>query len=74
MIEVQSVYDDVNDILNDADAHQMFRSLSSSNVYDRTRFKERLNDQLKLIEDSIFPAIDTATTASGQRLKQYSEQ
>jgi hypothetical protein len=74
MIEVQSVYDDVNDMLNDADAHQMFRSLTSSNVYDRTRFKERLNDQLKLIEDSIFPAIDAATTASGQRLKQYSEQ
>jgi hypothetical protein len=46
VIAVQSLYDDVNDMLNDADAHQMFGSLSSSNVYDRMRLPAALNPLL----------------------------
>jgi hypothetical protein len=74
MIDVQSLYDDVNDMLNNADARQMFRTLTASNACDRTKFKERLNNQLKFIETSIFPAMDKATMVSAQLLKRYSDQ
>ncbi len=74
MIGVQSLYEDLNEMLNDADARQAFKSLATSNSYYRTQFKERLNNQLKLVEASIFPAMDDATTASAQLLKRYSDQ
>jgi hypothetical protein len=73
MIDVQSVYDDINDMLNDAGARQMFRHLTQSNIYDRTQFKERLNDLLRVVETSIFAAMDQATMASAQLLKRYSD-
>jgi len=73
-IDVQSLYDDINDMLNDAEARQAFRSLSSSNSYFRTQYKERLNNQLKFAEGSIFPVIDEARTASAELLKRYSDQ
>jgi hypothetical protein len=74
MLDVQSLYDDVNDMLNDADARKMFRILTQSNTYDRTRFKERLTDRLKSVEASIFPAMDEATAASAQLVKKYADQ
>jgi hypothetical protein len=73
MVDVQSVYDDVNDMLNDADARQAFRTLTSMNASNRTRFKERLNDRLKFVETTVFPAMDEAATASAQLLKKYAE-
>jgi hypothetical protein len=73
VLDVQSVYDDVNDMLNSADARQMFRRLSQSNTYDRTQFKERLNNRLKFVEDSIFPAMDEAAAASAQLVKKYAD-
>jgi hypothetical protein len=73
MIDVQSLYDDVNDMLNNTDARQMFRRLSQSNTYDRTQFKERLNNRLKFVDASIFPAMDEATAASAQLLKRYAD-
>lgn len=74
MIDVQSFYEDVGDMLNDADAHQMFRSLTTSNAFTRSQFKERLNNQLKFAEASIFTAMDEATATSAQLLKRYSDQ
>jgi hypothetical protein len=74
MIDVQSLYDDVNDMLNEAEARQAFKSLTSSNTYYRTQYKERLNNQLKFAEASIFPVMDEATTASAQLLKKYADQ
>jgi hypothetical protein len=74
IIDVQSFYDDINDMLNSADARQMFRRLSQSNTYDRTQFKERLNNRLKFVDASIFPAMDEARTAVAQLLKKYSDQ
>jgi hypothetical protein len=73
MIDVQSVYDDVNDMLSDAGARQRFRNLSGSNSYERTQFKERLENRLKFVEASIFPAMDEATMASAQLLRRYSD-
>jgi hypothetical protein len=61
-------------MLNDADARKMFKTLTQSNTYDRTRFKERLNERLKFVEASIFPAMDEATAASAQLLKKYADQ
>jgi hypothetical protein len=73
MIDVQSLYDDVHDMLNDAGARQRFRNLNGSNVYERTQFKERLNNRLKFVEASIFPAINQAMMASAHLLKKYSD-
>ncbi len=74
MVDVQSFYDDINDMLNDADARQAFKTLMASNVYYRTQFKERLNNQLKFAATSILPAMDEVTAASAQLLKRYSGQ
>jgi hypothetical protein len=74
VVDMQSVYDDVNDMLNDSEARQAFKTLTSSNASSRTRFKERLNDRLKFVEASIFPAMDQTTAASAQLLKKYADQ
>jgi hypothetical protein len=73
MLDLQALYEDVNDMLNNAEARQMFRRLSQSNAYDRTQFKERLNNRLKFVDASIFPAMDEAKAAVAQLLKKYSD-
>jgi len=74
MMAAQSLYEDVNDMLNDTNARQVFRHLSSSTTYDRLQFKERLSNQLTFVETSVVPAIDEAVAASAQLLKRYSDQ
>lgn len=71
MIDAQSFYEDVNEMLNDSEARQAFKTLTTSNTYFRTQYKERLNNQFKLVETSIFPAMDNATAASAELLKKY---
>ena len=71
MIDVQSLYDEVNDMLNDPEARRAFASLTTSNTYFRAQFKDRLENHLKSVEASIFPAMDEATTASAELLKRY---
>jgi hypothetical protein len=71
MIDVQSLYDEVNDMLNDPEARHAFASLTTSNSYFRAQFKDRLENHLKSVEASIFPAMDEAATASAQLLKRY---
>jgi hypothetical protein len=74
MMAAQSLYEDVNDMLNDTDAREIFRHLSSSTTYGRLQFKERLNNQLTFVETSVYPAIDEAVAASAHLLKRYSDQ
>jgi hypothetical protein len=74
MMAAQSLYDDVNDMLNDANARQLFRQLTSSTTYDRTQFKERLDNQLTFVETSVLSAIDEAVAASAPLLKRHSDQ
>jgi len=74
MLDVQSFYDDVNDMLNDANSRQRFRTLTSSNICERTQFKERLDNRLEFVEASIFSAMDKATMASAKLLKRYADQ
>jgi hypothetical protein len=72
LTDLQSLYGDLDEMLNDAEAHDDFRHLSQSNVYDRTQFKQRLNDRLSYAETSIFPALDNSIAASDQLTKKYS--
>jgi hypothetical protein len=74
MIDVQALYDTVNDMLSDADARQEFKTLTVSNTFSRKQFKERLNNQLKFVEEMIFPAMDQTTATLAQLVKRYSDQ
>jgi hypothetical protein len=73
MLEVQSLYDNVNDMLNDTEARQSFKTLTASNTFYRTQYKERLEKQLKFVEATIFPAIDQTATTMAQLVKRYSD-
>ena len=70
--DIQTVYEDIGEMLNDAEAHQAFRSLTTSNVYERTQFKERLSQHLKLAETSIIPTLDKAVAEAEQLVRKYS--
>jgi hypothetical protein len=70
--DVQAVYEDVGEMLNDAEARQSFKSLTTSNGYFRSQFKERLNTQLRFVEMSILPSLDKAVAASEQLVIKYS--
>jgi hypothetical protein len=72
LTDLQSVYEDLGEMLSNQEAHENFRHLTGSNIYDRTKYKERLNAQLKFAETSILPALDKAIGASGQLVKKYS--
>jgi hypothetical protein len=69
---MQALYGDLDMMLNDAEAHKNFRSLTQSNVFDRTRYKERLTTELKLAEASIVPALDNEIAVSERVIKKYS--
>lgn len=72
LTDLQALYGDLDEMLNDAGAHQDFAHLSQSNGFDRTQFKERLNARLSFAETSILPALDNSIAASEQLIKKYS--
>jgi hypothetical protein len=72
LTDMQTLYGDLDLMLNDNEAHQNFRSLTQSNVFDRTKYKERLTTELKLAETSIVPALDNEIAASERVIKKYS--
>jgi hypothetical protein len=55
LTDLQSLYEDLGEMLTSADARENFKHLTTSNVYDRTKYKERLSGQLKFAETSIRP-------------------
>src|SRR5262249_46763861 len=55
LTDLQSLYEDLGDMLTNAEARQIFRHLTSSNVYERTQYKEQLSARLKFAETSILP-------------------
>jgi hypothetical protein len=67
----QAIYDDLGEMLRDAEARSAFRHLTTSNAYDRTQFKDRLNAQLKFAETTILPALESTRAASEQLLQKY---
>lgn len=71
LADMQQLYGDLELMLNDPEAHQNFRSLTQSNVFDRRRFKERLIAQLKFAETSILQALESEIGASERLIKKY---
>lgn len=69
--DMQAFYGDVELMLSDAEAHQNFRSLTQSNVFNRTQYKERLTAQLKFAETSIAVALGNAIAGSERLVKKY---
>jgi len=71
LTEMQALYEDLGDMLNNAEARESFGHLTSSNTYFRTRFKERLSAQFKLAETSILPALEQTAAAADQVVAKY---
>jgi hypothetical protein len=71
LTDLQALYADLDEMLNDAEAHDNFRHLIQSNVYDRTQYKQHLNDRLSFAETSIVPALDSSIATSEQLIKKY---
>jgi hypothetical protein len=71
LTDLQALYEDLGEMLTNNEARENFRHLTGSNVYDRTKYKERLNAQLKFAETSILPALGRAISSSEQLLKKY---
>jgi hypothetical protein len=71
LTDMQAFYGDLDLMLNDAEARQDFRSLTQSNIFDRTQFKERLNAQLKFAATSIVPALESEMAVSGRLITKY---
>jgi hypothetical protein len=72
LTDLQAVYGDIDEMLRDSSVRDAFRHLSTSNVYDRTQFKDRLKTQLDFAEAAILPALDKTVAASERLLKKYS--
>jgi len=72
LTDLQALYEDLGEMLTNAEARENFRHLTSSNIYDRTKYKERLTAQLKFAETSILPALDKAIGSSDGLVKKYS--
>jgi hypothetical protein len=71
LADMQAFYGDLEQMLSDAGAHHNFGSLTQSNVYDRTQFKEHLIAHLKFAETSIVAALDKAIAGSERLIKKY---
>jgi hypothetical protein len=71
LADLQALYGDLALMLNEKEAHQNFRTLTTSNVYDRTYFKKNLIAQLTFAETSILPALTSEIGACEQLTKKY---
>jgi hypothetical protein len=71
LTDLQSLYEDLGEMLTNNDARENFRHLTTSNVFERTKYKERLSAQLKFAETSILPALDKGIGLSEQLVKKY---
>jgi hypothetical protein len=72
LIDMYTFYADIDLMLSDGEARDWFRHLLTSNVYDRTQFKERLVAQLTLAETSIVQELDNEIAEAEQLTKKYS--
>jgi hypothetical protein len=73
LTDLQALYEDLGDMLTDAEARQSFRSLSGSNVYFRGQYKERLSAELRLAETSIIPALDRTAAEAEKLVERYAD-
>src|SRR5215475_13954009 len=70
LTDLQALYGDLDLMLSDAEARQNFRSLTQSNAFDRSQFKERLSAQLKFAETSVVAALDNEIAVSDRLTKE----
>jgi hypothetical protein len=69
LADMQALYGDLDLMLGDTAAHLNFRSLTTSNTYDRGQFKERLSAHLNHARTSIVAALTgeiAQSTGQGQ--------
>jgi hypothetical protein len=63
---IQGFYEDLGVMLQDGAARENFRRLTTSNTWERTQYKERLNALLSGVETELLPALDkTVAEAQG---------
>jgi hypothetical protein len=74
LTDMQAIYGDIDEMFNDREIHDAFRSLTISNSFDRKRFKERLNEQITLAETAILHALESEIAISEQLVNKYSGQ
>jgi hypothetical protein len=70
---LQALYEDLVDMLSDPAARQNFRSLTASNIYDRTQFKKRLLAQLNVAETSILPTLEISAAKARKLVARYAD-
>jgi hypothetical protein len=66
LADMQAFYEDVGEMLGDAEAKKMFRSLTTSNEFDRRKLTERLDGYVKMAETALLPSLDQAAAASAE--------
>ncbi len=69
---MQAFYEDLGAMLVDTQAREDFRRLTTSNIYSRTQYKERLNALLAYAETDIIPVLDKTVAEAAQTAAKYS--
>jgi hypothetical protein len=73
LADMQAFYEDTGEMLANSEAHKMFRSLTSSNEFDRRQYAERMDAQLKLAEGTLLPSLEQAAAASAALAQKYAD-
>jgi hypothetical protein len=73
LADMQAFYEDAGELLSDAEARKTFRSLTSSNAFDRRQLTERMDGYVKLAETTLLPSLDQAARASAQLAAQKAD-
>ncbi len=71
LADMQTFYEDMGDMLNDTEARQYFKTLSGSNTYFRTQYKQQLNAKLAYAEQTIIPLLDKTAGEFEQLVSKY---
>ena len=69
---MQALYEDLGGMLVDEAAREDFKRLTTSNIYARTQYKERLNALLASAETTILPVLDKTVAEAAQTVAKYS--
>jgi hypothetical protein len=73
LADMQAFYEDTGELLGDAEARKMFRSLTSSNEYDRRQLTERMDGYVKTAETVLLPSLEMAAAESAQLAAQKAD-
>jgi hypothetical protein len=68
---MQALYEDLGAMLEDGKAGQHFRTLTSSDTYLRTQYKEKLSALLTSAETALLPILDKTAAEARQTVMKY---